>query len=247
MKNITVIKIENLFKSFVNYYDKPMMLKERILRMKKGEKKVVEILKNISLEISKGEITAIIGSNGSGKSTLLKILTNIIYPTSGTIDIQGKVAGILELGAGFHPDFTGRENIYINASIWGLSKKDIDSILNEIIDFSELKDYIDAPVRVYSSGMYIRLAFAIAINVKADILLIDEVFAVGDANFQKKCLTKLRELKNKGVTIILVTHDSGIVKEFCSRAIWISDGSIKLDGNAVDVSMKYDESVKFSS
>ena len=166
----------------------------------------------------------IIGENGCGKSTMLKLMTRIIYPDKGRILIQGRVSSLIELGAGFHPDMSGRENIYINAAIFGLSKKEIDNRLNDIISFSELEEFIDNPVRTYSSGMYMRLAFSVAINVNADVLLIDEILSVGDANFQTKCRNKLNDLKHEGVTIVIVSHDLGTIQTFCDKAIWIRDG-----------------------
>ena len=171
-------------------------------------------------------------------------MTKIIYPTSGKIITKGKLTSLLELGAGFHQDFTGRENIYFNASIFGLTKKEIDERLQTIIDFSELGDYIDNPVRTYSSGMYMRLAFSVAINVDADILLIDEILAVGDQHFQDKCFAKLNELKNSDKTIVIVSHSLDSIKDLCTRAVWICDGKIKDDGNPTDVIEKYLEECK---
>ena len=191
------------------------------------------------MTIHKGETVALVGINGSGKSTLLKLMTQIIYPNKGTIKTYGKLVSLLELGAGFHPDFSGRENIYFNASIFGLSKKEIDARLDDIIAFSELGDYIDNPVRTYSSGMYMRLAFSIAINVDAEILLIDEILAVGDQHFQERCYEKMMELKKEGKTMVFVTHSMNAVKKFCDRAVWISNGRVRMDGNTEDVVNEY--------
>ena len=199
----------------------------------------VQILKNVDMEISKGEIFGIIGHSGAGKSTLLKLMTKIIYPNKGRITTNGKLTSLLELGAGFHPDFSGRENIYFNASIFGLTKKEIDERLDNIIEFSELEHFIDNPVRTYSSGMYMRLAFSVAINVDADILLIDEILSVGDEHFQNKCFNKMLELKNEGKTMVFVTHSMDSVKKLCDRTIWLKDGKIKMDGNTNDVVEKY--------
>ena len=196
-------------------------------------------LDGINLEIKKGESVALIGTNGSGKSTLLKLMTKIIYPTKGKIITNGKLTSLLELGAGFHDDFTGRENIYFNASIFGLTKKEIDNRIDQIIEFSELENFIDNPVRTYSSGMYMRLAFSVAINVDAEILLIDEILAVGDQRFQEKCLNKLHELKDSGKTIVIVSHSLEAVKQLCNRAIWIYEGKIRMDGNTKDVVEEY--------
>ena len=183
----------------------------------------------MNLNIKRGETVALVGTNGSGKSTLLKLMTKIIYPSNGKIETYGKLTSLLELGAGFHPDFTGRENIYFNASIFGLTKKQINERIDDIIEFSELDEFIDNPVRTYSSGMYMRLAFSIAINVDAEILLIDEILAVGDQHFQEKCFKKLRELKNSDKTIVIVSHDLDSIKKLCTRAIWIYEGSIRMD------------------
>ena len=196
-------------------------------------------LKDISLNIQEKEITAFIGPSGCGKSTLLKLMTRIIFPNEGTIELDGKVTSLLELGAGFHPDFTGRENIYFNASIFGLTRKEIDDRMNQIIEFSELGEFIDSPIRTYSSGMYMRLAFSVAINVDADILLIDEILAVGDQHFQDKCYAKLKELRDSGKTIVIVTHSLGVVKELCHRAIWIYKGEFRLDGDPAYVIDEY--------
>lgn len=234
-----VIKVNNVYKSFKVYYDRGSTLKEKILFKNRNRHDVHEVLKGINITIKKGEVVGLIGENGSGKSTLLKLMTKIIYPDKGNIEIKGKVSSLLELGAGFHPDMTGRENIYTNASIFGLTKKEIDARLEKIIDFSELGEFIDNPVRTYSSGMYMRLAFSVAINVDAEILLIDEILAVGDANFQQKCFERLRELKQKGITIVIVTHDTGTVEKFCSSAVWLESGKIKAEGKISDVVDKY--------
>ena len=192
---MNAIEIRNMYKDFKLVYDKPTTLKERICFWKTTKVQKRQVLKNINLDIKKGETVALIGTNGSGKSTLLKLMTKILYPNKGTLETHGKLTSLLELGAGFHPDFTGRENIYFNAAIFGLTRQEIDKRINEIIEFSELGDFIDNPVRTYSSGMYMRLAFSIAINVDAEILLIDEILAVGDQHFQDKCFAKLKEMK----------------------------------------------------
>ncbi|MBS6373906.1 MAG: ABC transporter ATP-binding protein [Erysipelotrichaceae bacterium] len=225
-----VIEIRNLYKSFKIAYDKPQTLKERLLFLGRNKVERRQILENINLNIKKGETVALIGTNGSGKSTLLKLMTKILYPNQGTLETKGKLTSLLELGAGFHPDFTGRENIYFNASIFGLTKKEIDARVNDIIAFSELEEFIDNPVRTYSSGMYMRLAFSIAINVDAEILLIDEILAVGDQHFQDKCFDKLLELKTSDKTIVIVSHDLNSIRNLCDRAIWIYKGMVRGDG-----------------
>ena len=235
----SVIKVENMTKSFKLFYDKPTTLKERLVfwNHKKADKRIV--LDNINLDIKRGETVALIGTNGSGKSTLLKLMTKIIYPNKGKIITVGKLTSLLELGAGFHPDFTGRENIYFNASIFGLTAQEIDKRIDDIISFSELSEFIDTPVRTYSSGMYMRLAFSIAINVDADILLIDEILAVGDQHFQDKCFAKLKELKKSDKTIVIVTHSMDQVKQLCDRAVWIYEGKVRMDGNPKQVVEEY--------
>lgn len=237
--NEYAIRVRNLYKDFKLNSDKPMTLKERLLYIGKNKVQKVHILKDIDLDIKKGETVALIGTNGSGKSTLLKLMTKIIYPTKGKITVDGKLTSLLELGAGFHPDFTGRENIYFNASIFGLTAKEIDRRIPEIIEFSELGELIDTPVRTYSSGMYMRLAFSVAINVDADILLIDEILAVGDQHYQEKCFKKLHELKEAGKTIVIVSHSMESVKDLCDRAVWIYEGHIRLDGKVDKVIDEY--------
>ncbi|MBD9085048.1 ABC transporter ATP-binding protein [bacterium] len=233
------IEVKNVTKKFKIYYDKASTLKEKLVFWNKKSSEVRTVLEDISIKIKKGETVALIGTNGSGKSTLLKLMTKIIYPTSGKVITHGKLTSLLELGAGFHPDFTGRENIYFNASIFGLTKKEIDSRIDDIIAFSELGEFIDNPVRTYSSGMYMRLAFSVAINVDAEILLIDEILAVGDQHFQEKCFQKLHELKNSKKTIVIVSHSLESVKNLCDRAIWIYDGKIRMDGNTKEVTDEY--------
>lgn len=233
------IEVKDVQKSFKVYRDKPTTLGERLIFWKRNKFENRPILKGISFTVDKGEAVGLIGSNGCGKSTTLKLLTKIIYPTSGEIIINGKVSALIELGAGFHPDMSGRENTYINASIFGLTRKEIDSKLEQIIEFSGLEDFIDNPVRTYSSGMYMRLAFAVAINVEADILFIDEILSVGDAAFQEKCFKKLFEIKEKGTTIIIVSHSLGQIEQICNRSIWIKNGRIEMDGTPKEVHKKY--------
>ena len=233
------IIVNNVSKIFYVFMDKANSLKEKMLFWKRNKRETREVLKDINLTIKNGEAVALIGVNGSGKSTLLKLMTKIIYPTKGEIVTNGKLTSLLELGAGFHPDFSGRENIYFNASIFGLTKKQIDARLEEIIEFSELRDFIDTPVRTYSSGMFMRLAFAVAINVDADILLVDEILSVGDQHFQEKCLNKMKELKAQGKTMVFVTHSLGSARELCDRAVWLNKGHIQLDGNVNEVIDEY--------
>lgn len=200
-KQENAIIVDHVKKHFKVFLDKGQSFKERLLFRNRRRYENRQVLRDISFTVKRGEAVGLIGHNGCGKSTTLKLLTRILYPDSGTITIKGRVSSLIELGAGFHPDMSGRENIYTNASIFGLSKKEIDSRLQTIIDFSELEQFIDNPVRTYSSGMYMRLAFSVAINVDADVLLIDEILGVGDVNFQAKCFQKLQEIKAEGTTI----------------------------------------------
>lgn len=237
--NSNAIEVVNVTKNFKVYYDKGSELKEKLLFWKRNKYENRTVLDDISFTVKKGEAIGLVGKNGCGKSTTLKMLTRIIYPNSGNINMNGRVSSLIELGAGFHPDMSGRENIYTNASIFGLTKKEIDARLEDIIDFSELREFIDNPVRTYSSGMYMRLAFSVAINVDADILLIDEILAVGDANFQAKCFNKLREIKAAGTTIVIVSHSLGQIEQICDRSIWIKNGKIAAQGNPKEIHMQY--------
>lgn len=233
------IEISNISKHFKVYYDKSSSLKEKVLFWKRNAYEKRQVLTDVSLNVKKGEALGLIGKNGCGKSTLLKLISRIMYPDSGSIQVSGRVSSLIELGAGFHPDMSGRENIYINASIFGMTKKEIDCRLDDIIQFSELGDAIDTPVRTYSSGMYMRLAFSVAINVDADVLLIDEILAVGDANFQAKCFNKLREIKAKGTTIVIVSHSLQQIEQICDRSVWIKDGELFMQGSPREVHPEY--------
>lgn len=239
MQAENVIEVKNVKKHFRVYKDKGSSLKEKVLFRERNQYEVRSVLRGISFEIKKGEAVGLIGHNGCGKSTTLKLLTKIMYPDSGTIEVKGRVSSLLELGAGFHPDMSGRDNIFINASIFGLSRKEIAARLDDIIEFSELGDYIDNPVRTYSSGMYMRLAFSVAINVMADVLLIDEILAVGDSSFQQKCFDKLKEIKAQGTTIVIVSHSLSQIENFCDRSIWLNEGLIEADGSPHSVHGRY--------
>lgn len=239
MQPENAIEVRDLTKKFKVYMDKGSQLKERVLFWKRNRYEERWVLNGISFNVRKGEAIGLIGHNGCGKSTTLKLLTKIIYPDSGSVEMRGRVSSLIELGAGFHPDMSGRENIYTNASIFGLSKKEIDARVDDIIAFSELEEFIDNPVRTYSSGMYMRLAFSVAINVDADILLIDEILAVGDAHFQEKCFEKMQEIKKNGTTIVIVSHSLGQIEEICDRSIWIDAGKIRMTGRPEEVHEKY--------
>ena len=239
MNTEKIIAVKDIKKAFKVYLDHGNTLKEKIITRERGKYQKREVLKGISFDVKKGEAIGLIGKNGCGKSTTLKLLTRIIYPDSGSIQIKGKVSSLLELGAGFHPDMSGRENIYLNASIFGLTKKEIDQKVNDIISFSELEEFIENPVRTYSSGMYMRLAFSVAINVNADVLLIDEILGVGDVSFQKKCFERLQEIKAAGTTIVIVSHSLEQLERICDRCIWIQDGRIKEVGIPTIVNAHY--------
>lgn len=239
MSNNPIIKFHNVTKNFSKNNQKTF--KEFLPALFMGEKTVDKFtaLDNISFEISAGECVGIIGPNGSGKSTILKLIAGVMSPSSGSISVHGKISPLIELGAGMHPELSGRENIYLNGAILGLKRKEIDKNLQSIIDFSEISEFIDQPVKHYSSGMYMRLAFSIAIHVDPEILIVDEILAVGDTQFQEKCFAKMEEFKKRGVTIIFVSHGLGQVQSFCTRAIYINQHHIILDGTPADAIAKY--------
>lgn len=230
MEKEDAIIVKDVKKRFKVYFDKGRSMKEKVLFRNRNRYEDRWVLNGISFTVKKGEAIGLIGHNGSGKSTSLKLLTRIMYPDEGSIEMKGRVSSLIELGAGFHPDMSGRENIYINASIFGLTKKEIDARMPEITGFSELENFLDNPVRTYSSGMYMRLAFSVAINVNADILLIDEILAVGDVNFQNKCFEKLKEIKRNGTTIVIVSHSLSQIEQICDRTLWLESGVIREDG-----------------
>ena len=238
-KQDIAISVRDITKSFKVYYDKGVSLKDKLLFRGRGRYENHQVLRGVSFDVKRGEAIGLIGQNGCGKSTTLKMLTQIMYPDSGTITMKGRVSALIELGAGFHPDMSGRENIYTNAAIFGLTRKEVDACVEEIITFSELGEYIDNPVRTYSSGMYMRLAFSVAINVNADILLVDEILAVGDAAFQAKCFNKMREIKAAGTTIVIVSHSLGQIEQLCERSYWIDKGVVRKSGTPREVHAEY--------
>jgi homopolymeric O-antigen transport system ATP-binding protein len=222
--------------------------KSELVRWLRGQRQpkqklLIEALRGINLRIPRGKTVAILGRNGSGKSTLLKLITGIYAPTTGKIDVNGRISALLDLGAGFHPDFSGRENILINGIILGMSRAEVRAKMDDIIAFGELCDFIDGPVRTYSSGMYMRLAFSVATHVDPDILIIDEILAVGDQHFAKKSLAKMTEFKQKGKTIVLVTHDLATVERWCDLAAWIDAGRIRRVGTPAEVALEYRQAV----
>ncbi len=237
-----IVQVENVSKRFTLHHERPRSFKELVInlfRHSNGAREEFWAVRDVSFELSKGETLGIIGSNGAGKSTILKLIARILEPTTGRIGVKGRVSALLELGAGFHPDLTGRENIYLNGSLLGLSRKEMARVFDSIVSFSELERFIDTPVKHYSSGMYMRLGFAIAINVQPDVLLIDEVLAVGDHNFQNKCLDKIKEFKGRGVPVIFVSHDLEAVAKLCARAIWLDEGLVASRGQVDSVIKAY--------
>ena len=235
------IRIKDLRKEFTVSHAGIASIKSLLVFWKKRNIVKLNVLKGVSIDVKRGECLAIIGQNGAGKSTLLSLLAKIYKPTSGSMEVNGRVAPLLELGAGFHPDLTGIENVYFNGVILGLSREEIQSRLPSIIEFSELGDAVEAPARTYSSGMMARLGFSIAVHVDADILIVDEVLAVGDQHFEKKCLQRVNEFRNQGVTILLVSHQLETVRHFADRCAWLNDGIVKMIGDPADVIKAYEE------
>jgi lipopolysaccharide transport system ATP-binding protein len=238
MNNSTVIKVNNITKSYKLYDRHADRVKEAFHPFRKKYHRTFNALSDVSFHVKKGETIGIIGRNGSGKSTLLQIICGILQPTSGTVEVNGRVSALLELGAGFNPEFTGRENVYINGSILGFSKEEIDARFDAIVEFADIGDFIEQPVKTYSSGMMIRLAFAVIAHVNADILLVDEALAVGDAFFTQKCMRFLRKFMKTG-TILFVSHDTNSVKNLCNHAIWLEKGQILHEGEPKEVCELY--------
>lgn len=242
MSEEVAIKVDGLYKDFALPHEKANSLKSTFLQKVRGGRRSVErqhALKDISFEVKKGEFFGIVGRNGSGKSTLLKIIAQIYKPTKGTVGINGRLVPFIELGVGFNPELTGRDNVYLSASLMGFSRKDIDRMYKDIVDFAELEKFMDQKLKNYSSGMQVRLAFSIATRVDTDILLIDEVLAVGDADFQRKCYDYFRNLKKLKKTVVFVSHDMNAVREYCDRAILIEQSELVSSGDSSEVSMDY--------
>jgi len=244
MDNEPVIRFQNVGKRFVFRADEPQTLLESFIsffsrRAGRTRNRELWAVRDVSFDVMPGQCLGIIGRNGGGKSTILKLIARILRPTSGRIVVRGRVSALLELGAGFHPDLTGRENIYLNASLLGLNKADIDACYNHIVAFSELEEFIDMPVKHYSSGMYMRLGFSVAIHVEPDILIVDEILAVGDQAFQRKCIDHIYSMKRDGTTIVIVSHNLSVVRNLCSHLVWIERGEVKRAGLAEDVASQY--------
>ncbi|MDN5543700.1 MAG: ABC transporter ATP-binding protein [Rhodococcus sp. (in: high G+C Gram-positive bacteria)] len=238
------IEIEDLSKKFRIYHERNQTLKTAVMRRRVSVHDDFWALKNISLEIPSGSTFALVGNNGSGKSTLLKCIAQILYPTQGSITTSGRLAALLEVGSGFHPELTGRENVYLNGSILGMKRVEIDRKFDEIIDFSGVEDFIDQPVKNYSSGMYVRLGFSVAITVEPEILVVDEVLAVGDAAFQEKCTAKFAQIRREGRTVVVVAHSIGALRNMSDHAAWLEHGELKAVGTAGTVLEQYFDSTR---
>jgi ABC-type polysaccharide/polyol phosphate transport system ATPase subunit len=233
------IVVDRVSRTFRVYPKAQRTLKDVFVSRGRLGVREVQALHDVSLTVEPGEAVGLVGRNGSGKSTLLRLISRIIVPTAGRIEAGGRIASLLELGAGFHPDFTGRENVYLNASIHGLARARVREVMDEIVSFAELERFIDLPVRTYSSGMFMRLGFSVAAHIRADVLLLDEVFAVGDEQFQRKCFGKIAEFKNRGGTILFVSHDAQAVERLCDRAVLLRQGEVAFDGETREAIAEY--------
>lgn len=239
----SAVSVSGVGKRFRLYHERNQSLKSAIMRRRISVHEDFWALRDVSFEVPTGSTFGLIGSNGSGKSTLLKCLAKIYQPETGTITSRGKVAALLEVGSGFHQELSGRENVYLNGSILGMSRKEIDRKFDEILDFSGVEQFIDQPVKNYSSGMYVRLGFSVAINVDPDILIVDEVLAVGDAEFQEKCQGKFKDFRRQGKTVILVSHSMDTVESMCDHAAWLNKGVLVKDGPATETIQAYKDSL----
>ncbi|MBQ7258219.1 MAG: ABC transporter ATP-binding protein [Abditibacteriota bacterium] len=235
---MTAIKLENINKDFIKNQTAPT-LKQLLLSFKRPKKEFMHGLTDINLTVEKGESVSIVGTNGSGKSTLLRIICGVYIPTSGKVTVDGRMSTMLELGSGFHPDLTGVENIYFNGAVLGFSYNEIRDKVDKIIEFSELGDFINEPIRTYSAGMLMRLGFSIATETEPDILLIDEVLAVGDNAYQEKCYKRINDIKSHGKTIVFVTHDMRAATDFAQRTVWVKKGKIYMDGESHKIVENY--------
>ncbi|MCP1501667.1 MULTISPECIES: ABC transporter ATP-binding protein [Curtobacterium] len=241
--NDAAVTVENVSKRFRMYHERNDSLKSMVMRGKKSVHEDFWALKDVSFEVPQGTTFGLIGKNGSGKSTLLKCLAKILWPEQGSITARGKQASLLEVGSGFHPELSGRENVFLNGSILGMSRKEVTRKFDEIVSFSGVGHFIDQPVKNYSSGMYVRLGFSVAVAVTPDVLVVDEVLAVGDATFQKRCRTKFKEMKAEGRTVILVSHSMATVKDMCDEVAWLNEGELQKIGKTEDVVAAYNKTV----
>jgi ABC-2 type transport system ATP-binding protein/lipopolysaccharide transport system ATP-binding protein len=233
------VVVDNVSKRFRLQHERPASLKEKVTKLRFDRKNEFWALRDVSLAVPAGSMFALVGHNGSGKSTLLRVIAGIYKPTTGRVATVGRISALLELGAGFHPDLSGRENVYLNAAILGMTRKETDRLYGSIVEFSGLEDFVDTPVRHYSSGMYVRLGFAVAVHVDPQILMVDEVIAVGDAEFQRRCYEHFYKLRQKGTTIVIVTHGLGDVKSMCDEAAWLDHGSLRAVGAAPEIVTMY--------
>jgi len=237
---MTLIEFRGVSKSFARHAGR-MLLRDRLTHWLKGQHQDrFHALKNISFTVDEGEGLAVVGANGAGKSTLLGLVAGLARPDEGMVTVKGRIAALLELGSGFHPDLTGAENVSVNAALLGLSRRRTAELFDEIVDFSGIGEFIDEPLRTYSSGMIMRLAFSVAINIDPEILLVDEVLAVGDTGFQEKCFERLRRFRQAGRTLLCVSHSSAMVREMCDRAIWLDHGELMMTGQICDVIEAYE-------
>ena len=236
-----VIEVKDVWKKFRIYRERSRMLKEVFINLFRGGDRYEEFwaLKGVSLSVRRGEAVGIIGKNGAGKSTLFKVMCGVLRPERGTVEIRGRISPLIELEAGFHPELTGIENIYLNGAIYGMTRREVQRKLPQIVEFSGLGKFIHSPIRTYSSGMHARLGFSLAINVDADILLVDEVLAVGDAEFQEKCYRRIKGMRQEGVTIVYVSHNLNSVVDICDRALWLDEGEIRMEGDPEEVVKSY--------
>jgi ABC-2 type transport system ATP-binding protein len=235
------LEVHHLTKTFRLHHEKANSLKQLVAGKKRNRYHDFTALSDVTFEVKEGEVFGVIGQNGSGKSTLLKCMAGILQPNQGSVQVHKRMSALLELGAGFHPELSGRDNVFLNAAILGMTRRDIAGRFDDIVEFSGLHDFIDSPVKTYSSGMYVRLAFAVAINVDPRLLIVDEILAVGDVTFQQRCLEKFVEFRNDGRTIVLVTHDLTSVKNMCDRAIWLKGGVVTGEGDPSDLVESYTE------
>ena len=243
-QDVPIIEVKNVSMRFNLATERTDTIKEYFVKLLKGQLMFNEFyaLKNVNLTVTRGESVALIGANGSGKSTLLKCIAGVLYPTTGSIEVRGSIAPLIELGAGFDPDLTARENIYLNGAVLGHDRKFMDAHFKSIVDFAELWDFIDVPVKNFSSGMVARLGFAIATEVSADILVVDEILAVGDFRFQQKCKERMANMMKGGTTLLFVSHSEAQVKELCQKAVWLKKGNIQMAGSADEVCAAYEGS-----
>jgi ABC-type polysaccharide/polyol phosphate transport system ATPase subunit len=242
----TVIKVDNVGMKFNLSQEKTDNLKEYVIKFLKRQLRFQPFwaLRNVSMEVKRGDRVGLVGLNGAGKSTLLKLISGVMKPTEGTIKVKGRISPLLEIGSGFDPDYSGRENIFLNGALMGYTKKYIESKYDEIVDFSELADFIDVPLKNYSTGMRARLGFSIATAVQPEILILDEVLSVGDAKFQEKSRQRMESILDGQVTLLFVSHSTAQVRQMCDKAIWLEKGQLVMEGSAEEVCAKYEESIK---